>query len=83
MTVEEYAESKKKAEEFGQRQKKAMEKILTAIHNGEQYARDGYFLVNKIGVTTYIAVNDLTVDELNEIARDKEERESGRFVIGA
>ena len=51
--------------------------ILVAIDTGENYERDGYYIVNHIGMTTYISYDHLTADELRAIARYKDyERES-------
>ena len=47
--------------------KRAVGRILRGIVEGRNVVRDGYYIVNHIGATTYIAIHLLTKEELNEI----------------
>jgi hypothetical protein len=51
---------------------KVNKKLLLAIYHGRNYARDGKYVVNHIGATTYISFDDLKPQEIIAIGKFKE-----------
>jgi len=49
--------------------KRAINKIIEGIINGEDVVRGGHLIVNHLGETTYIAFYHLTPYELKELAK--------------
>jgi len=46
-------------------------KIIDAILTERNLVRDGYFIVNKIGGTTYVSYDDLSSKELKALSEQK------------
>jgi hypothetical protein len=51
--------------------RKQRAKLLLAVYHGYNVIRDGYYVVNHIGTTTYVSFDDLTPAELRTIAKLK------------
>jgi len=51
--------------------------IIKAVLDGRNLIRDGYYIINIIGMTTYISFDHLTSKELYELAKLKEQMEGG------
>jgi hypothetical protein len=51
--------------------RKQRAKLLLAMYHGYNVIRDGYYVVNHIGATTYISFDSLTSAELRAIAQLK------------
>jgi hypothetical protein len=49
--------------------------ILAALQNGDNVIRNGHYIVNNIGITTYISYEHLTPTELRAIANYKQFQE--------
>jgi hypothetical protein len=49
-----------------------LNQILLALYHGDNVVREGYYIVNNIGGTTYISFDDLTPTELRKIALFKQ-----------
>jgi hypothetical protein len=52
--------------------RKQRAKLLLAVYHGYNVIRDGYYVVNHIGTTTYVSFDDLTPAELRTIAKLKQ-----------
>lgn len=50
---------------------KINKKLLIAVYHGRNYARNGKYVVNTIGATTYISFDDLTAEEIIAIGKLK------------
>ena len=50
---------------------KVNEKLLLAVYHGRNYARNGKYVVNHIGMTTYISFDDLKPEEIIAIGEFK------------
>ena len=48
-------------------------KLLMAVYHGRNYARDGKYVVNRIGMTTYISFDDLKPEEIIAIGKFKKQ----------
>ena len=46
-------------------------KLLLAVYHGRNYVRDGKYVVNHIGATTYISFDDLKPEEIIAIGEFK------------
>jgi len=44
-----------------------------AVYHGRNYARDGRYVVNRIGMTTYISFDDLKPEEIIAIGEFKKQ----------
>jgi hypothetical protein len=51
--------------------RKQRAKLLLALYHGYNVIRDGYYVVNHIGATTYVSFDKLTPAELRVIAQLK------------
>ena len=51
---------------------KVNKKLLLAVYHGRNYVRDGKYIVNHIGETTYISFDDLKPEEIVAIGEFKE-----------
>lgn len=47
-------------------------KLLLAVYHGKNYVRDGKYVVNHIGATTYISFDDLKPEEIIAVGKFKE-----------
>ncbi len=50
-------------------------KILMALLRGRNLVRNGKFIVNNIGYTTYVSYDDLSGDELIALGKEKKRLE--------
>lgn len=50
---------------------KANKNLLMAVYHGRNYVRNGKYVVNHIGATTYISFDDLKPAEIAAIAKLK------------
>ena len=48
-------------------------KLLMAVYHGRNYVRDGKYVVNCIGMTTYISFDDLKPEEIIAIGEFKKQ----------
>ena len=48
-------------------------KLLLAVYHGKNYIRDGKYVVNHIGATTYISFDDLKPEEIIAIGKFKKQ----------
>ena len=46
-------------------------KLMIAVYHGRNYIRDGKYVVNRIGCTTYISFDDLKPSEIVAIGKLK------------
>ncbi|MGC8936540.1 MAG: hypothetical protein ACP5KV_04155 [Candidatus Methanomethylicaceae archaeon] len=53
--------------------RKQLHQILMSLLLGDEVIRDGYLIVNNIGLTTYISFDHFTPEELRAIADFKEQ----------
>jgi hypothetical protein len=51
--------------------RKQRAKLLLALYHGYNVVRDGYYVVNHIGTTTYVSFDKLTPAELRAVAKLK------------
>ena len=51
---------------------KINKKLLLAIYHGRNYVRDGKYVVNHIGATTYVSFDELKPEEIIAIGKFKE-----------
>ena len=56
---------------MGRNEQRKSKKPLLAIYRGRNYARDGKYVVNHIGGTTYISFDDLKPEEITAIGKFK------------
>lgn len=57
------------------RNKRVNGKLLMAIYHAKNYVRDGKYIVNHIGATTYISFDDLKPEEIIAIGEFKKKIE--------
>ena len=50
-----------------------IDEIVSAIYEGKTLERNGKIVINNIGLTTYVSVDDLTPEELHAVARAKKQ----------
>lgn len=48
-------------------------RLLLAVYHGKEYERDGKYVVNHIGMTTYISFDDLKPEEIIAIGKFKKQ----------
>jgi len=51
--------------------RKINRRLLLACYHGRDYVRDGKYIVNHIGMTTYISFDDLKPEEIIAIGKFK------------